>query len=171
MPCFSLLLTTHCHTFILLCMLLPPRHQSLSYFHTLDNLTPACYLKVVQEYERAVIFRLGRSWHLNHDDVQYIIKIAISWNQRLKTDLNKVHKVCHHCFFDVTNLVLVSPQDSNGIRLRSGGAKGPGLFFIVPCIDQYRFSIFLESKTHAMLLWIYCHHHHDQLWLISASST
>jgi len=39
-------------------------------------------IKVVQEYERAVIFRLG--------------------------------------------------------RLRSGGAKGPGLFFIVPCIDNYR---------------------------------
>jgi len=39
-------------------------------------------VKVVQEYERAVIFRLG--------------------------------------------------------RLRSGGAKGPGLFFIIPCIDTYR---------------------------------
>merc|ERR1719391_931579 len=39
-------------------------------------------LKVVQEYERAVIFRLG--------------------------------------------------------RLRSGGAKGPGLFFVLPCIDAYR---------------------------------
>eukprot|EP00090_Calanus_glacialis_P024965 TRINITY_DN3877_c0_g1_i1.p1 TRINITY_DN3877_c0_g1~~TRINITY_DN3877_c0_g1_i1.p1 ORF type:complete len:307 (+),score=65.29 TRINITY_DN3877_c0_g1_i1:30-923(+) len=39
-------------------------------------------VKVVQEYERAVIFRLG--------------------------------------------------------RLRSGGAKGPGLFFVVPCIDNYR---------------------------------
>jgi len=39
-------------------------------------------IKVVQEYERAVIFRLGRR--------------------------------------------------------RSGGAKGPGLFFIVPCIDNYR---------------------------------
>ncbi|XP_023336431.1 band 7 protein AGAP004871 [Eurytemora carolleeae] len=39
-------------------------------------------VKVVQEYERAVIFRLG--------------------------------------------------------RLKSGGAKGPGLFFIVPCIDTYR---------------------------------
>ena len=38
--------------------------------------------QVVQEYERAVIFRLG--------------------------------------------------------RLRSGGAKGPGLFFILPCIDTYR---------------------------------
>ena len=40
------------------------------------------FTQVVQEYERAVIFRLG--------------------------------------------------------RLRSGGAKGPGLFFIVPCIDNYR---------------------------------
>ena len=39
------------------------------------------YTQVVQEYERAVIFRLG--------------------------------------------------------RLVSGGAKGPGLFFIVPCIDTY----------------------------------
>ena len=40
------------------------------------------HLQVVQEYERAVIFRLG--------------------------------------------------------RLRSGGAKGPGLFFIMPCIDTYK---------------------------------
>ena len=39
-------------------------------------------LQVVKEYERAVIFRLG--------------------------------------------------------RLRSGGAKGPGIFFIVPCIDSYK---------------------------------
>ena len=39
-------------------------------------------VKVVQEYERAVVFRLG--------------------------------------------------------RLRSGGAKGPGLFFIMPCIDSYK---------------------------------
>ena len=39
-------------------------------------------IKVVQEYERAVIFRLG--------------------------------------------------------RLRSGGAKGPGIFFILPCIDSYK---------------------------------
>ncbi len=39
-------------------------------------------VKVVQEYERAVVFRLG--------------------------------------------------------RLRSGGAKGPGLFFIMPCVDSYK---------------------------------
>jgi len=43
---------------------------------------PTELFKIVQEYERAVIFRLG--------------------------------------------------------RLRSGGAKGPGLFFILPCIDTYR---------------------------------
>ena len=43
---------------------------------------PTKLFKIVQEYERAVIFRLG--------------------------------------------------------RLRSGGAKGPGLFFILPCIDTYR---------------------------------
>ena len=39
-------------------------------------------IKVVQEYERAVIFRLG--------------------------------------------------------RLRPGGAKGPGIFFVMPCIDSYK---------------------------------
>ena len=39
-------------------------------------------VKVVQEYERAVVFRLG--------------------------------------------------------RLRSGGAKGPGLFFVMPCVDSYK---------------------------------
>ena len=39
-------------------------------------------IKVVQEYERAVIFRLG--------------------------------------------------------RLRGGGAKGPGIFFVIPCIDSYK---------------------------------
>ena len=39
-------------------------------------------IKVVQEYERAVIFRLG--------------------------------------------------------RLRPGGAKGPGIFFVIPCIDSYK---------------------------------
>ena len=40
------------------------------------------FAKVVQEYERSVIFRLG--------------------------------------------------------RLRAGGAKGPGIFFILPCIDSYK---------------------------------
>ena len=45
--------------------------------------------QVVQEYERAVIFRLG--------------------------------------------------------RLRSGGAKGPGLFFVLPCIDTYRLVFPLRS--------------------------
>ena len=49
-------------------------------------------IKVVQEYERAVIFRLG--------------------------------------------------------RLRSGGAKGPGLFFVLPCIDTYRFYYPHHQPTH-----------------------
>ena len=45
--------------------------------------TSLCFcIKVVQEYERAVIFRLG--------------------------------------------------------RLRPGGAKGPGIFFVIPCIDSYK---------------------------------
>ena len=52
----------------------------ISFLIILSNTTMR--VKVVQEYERAVIFRLG--------------------------------------------------------RLKSGGAKGPGLFFILPCIDTYR---------------------------------
>ena len=49
----------------------------------LSNSTRLCVcVQVVQEYERAVIFRLG--------------------------------------------------------RLRAGGAKGPGLFFVMPCIDTYK---------------------------------
>ena len=34
-------------------------------------------------------------------------------------------------------------------RLKSGGAKGPGLFFILPCIDTYRSeSGVLDGETH-----------------------
>ena len=46
------------------------------------NLNCRFIFQVVQEYERAVVFRLG--------------------------------------------------------RLRSGGAKGPGLFFVMPCVDSYK---------------------------------
>ncbi|CAK5058528.1 unnamed protein product [Meloidogyne enterolobii] len=53
-------------------------------------------IKVVQEYERAVIFRLVN-----------LFKIVLNLNN-LKG------------------------------RLLPGGAKGPGIFFIVPCIDTYR---------------------------------
>ena len=45
-------------------------------------MTTNCWCQVVQEYERAVIFRLG--------------------------------------------------------RLRPGGARGPGIFFVLPCIDHYK---------------------------------
>jgi len=54
-------------------------------------------IKVVQEYERAVIFRLVN-----------LFKIILNLKNNLKG------------------------------RLLPGGAKGPGIFFIVPCIDTYR---------------------------------
>ena len=50
--------------------------------HHLILMSYYIFFQVVQEYERSVIFRLG--------------------------------------------------------RLRKGGAKGPGIFFIIPCIDTYR---------------------------------
>ena len=50
-----------------------------------------CVVKVVQEYERAVIFRLG--------------------------------------------------------RLLSGGARGPGVFFVIPCVDLYE-KIDLRTNTY-----------------------
>ena len=65
--------------------------QRASFLHVLENLFRKITKKfriiynnrqVVQEYERAVLFRLG--------------------------------------------------------RLREGGAKGPGIFFILPCIDHYK---------------------------------
>ena len=56
------------------------RHEM--YFRPSFLLNFLVLLQVVQEYERAVVFRLG--------------------------------------------------------RLRSGGAKGPGLFFIMPCVDSYK---------------------------------
>ena len=55
-------------------------HTQFDAFHSLPIYYIFCY-QVVQEYERAVIFRLG--------------------------------------------------------RLRKGGARGPGIFFILPCIDTY----------------------------------
>ena len=62
---------------------------------TLTNKKRYDCLQVVQEYERAVIFRLG--------------------------------------------------------RLKKGGASGPGLFFILPCIDKVNFmhSVFKETLSDA----------------------
>ena len=73
----------------LLLLLFPGVPHLPRFYLVLCEGVPVCYeysslipdYQVVQEYERAVIFRLG--------------------------------------------------------RLVSGGAKGPGLFFIVPCIDTY----------------------------------
>jgi len=58
----------------------------------------------VQEYERAVVFRLGRlrSGKTNFE------------NKSIALIINK--------------MVLVI----------LGGAKGPGLFFIMPCVDSYK---------------------------------
>ena len=63
--------------------------------------------QVVQEYERAVIFRLG--------------------------------------------------------RLRSGGAKGPGLFFILPCIDTYRSPVW-SLKHVVKFLWQVCRSEDRGIW-------
>lgn len=52
-------------------------------------------VKVVQEYERAVIMRLGR----------------------ILSGMNKIDRM--------TKLFLLL-----------GGAKGPGLFFVLPCVDS-----------------------------------
>ena len=58
-------------------------NRYVSSYHILYSLQILCgSFQVVQEYERAVVFRLG--------------------------------------------------------RLRSGGAKGPGLFFVMPCVDSYK---------------------------------
>ena len=59
-------------------------HQGddVTYFRNVRPVTLFAAYQVVQEYERAVIFRLG--------------------------------------------------------RLLKGGARGPGIFFIIPCIDSYR---------------------------------
>ena len=59
-------------------------HQGddVTYFRNVRPVTLFAAYQVVQEYERAVIFRLG--------------------------------------------------------RLLKGGARGPGIFFIIPCIDTYR---------------------------------
>ena len=74
-----------------MCQVLCHASFQLSYFHTLSNPTPDCYLKVVQEYERAVIFRLG--------------------------------------------------------RLVTGGARGPGVFFVIPCLDVYE-KIDMRTSTY-----------------------
>ena len=56
-----------------------PTGKDYSHFHTQLRIV---FIQVVQEYERVVIFRLG--------------------------------------------------------RLLAGGARGPGIFFIVPCVDSYQ---------------------------------
>ena len=60
--------------------------------------------KVVQEYERAVIFRLGR---LRRGGAKVCISYSLSF--------------CSACF----GILWICP-------------KGPGIFFIIPCVDSYQ---------------------------------
>ena len=43
--------------------------------------------------------------------------------------------------YSITGLLNNTLDSKNGFirlgRLRSGGAKGPGIFFVIPCIDKY----------------------------------
>lgn len=57
--------------------------------------------KVVAEYERAVIFRMGR-----------LRLVSIQQN-----------------IFSIYNYLI--------FFYRAGGARGPGVFFVLPCIDNY----------------------------------
>ena len=75
--------------------------------------------QVVQEYERAVIFRLGRYFNniLNWFSLLFLLKLFLKYK---------------FCFYSELLWSIIF------FRLRSGGAKGPGLFFVLPCIDTYR---------------------------------
>lgn len=70
--------------------------------------------KVVSEFERAVIFRMGRLRWLN---------LHILYDCRKFTEFN--------VRFVLSNAKLCIWND------RSGGARGPGVFFVLPCIDNY----------------------------------
>ena len=72
----------------------------------------------MQEYERAVIFRLGR---LKKGAVHQKRKLSHSFTENFLKLLKKDFK---HIFL-------------KNILSLSGGASGPGLFFILPCIDKY----------------------------------
>ena len=84
--------------------------------------SPPCWpmstYQVVQEYERAVIFRLGR---LKKGAVHQKRKLSHNFTENFLTHLNK----------DLKHIFL------KNILSLSGGASGPGLFFILPCIDKY----------------------------------
>ncbi len=125
--------------------------------------------QVVQEYERAVIFRLGRlrkgdlrafpyctypsvpslletNWFLR----SYFRMRISCWICRA-TFFKSVlcSQICYilyfmyrhflpynnylHCFSIKRQLVTL-----HNISSKSGGAKGPGIFFVIPCIDTYR---------------------------------
>lgn len=67
-------------------------------------------------------------------------KLSVCLIKKLEADLGKlsVKKQTNlHRFFQVVQEYERSVIFRLG-RLRKGGAKGPGIFFIIPCIDTYR---------------------------------
>lgn len=67
--------------------------------------------KVVSEYERAVIFRMGR------------------------LRLDRYYTICF-IFFNIKSKKELLNKKMRHISYRSGGARGPGVFFVLPCIDN-----------------------------------
>ena len=76
----------------------------------------------MQEYERAVIFRLGR-----------LVKVRLHVSN---DDGDDHHHNCHHNNHQKYHDDHLQNHD-NWI-ISQGGARGPGIFFIVPCIDSYK---------------------------------
>ena len=77
----------------------------------------------MQEYERAVIFRLGR-----------LVKVRLDASNNLLYDDGDDN--CHHDHHQ--KYVDDQLQNHNNCIISQGGARGPGIFFIVPCIDSYK---------------------------------
>ena len=75
--------------------------------------------QVVQEYERAVIFRLGRL-------VKVWFNVNLIW-------------FLYSYWLILMSFSLHARWSSYHFQ---GGARGPGIFFIVPCIDSYKKVIF-----------------------------
>ena len=100
-------------------------------------------LQVVQEYERAVIFRWGEIHYYNSlfcvvKCLQALLCLQVSLDviQNLK-----ILSLFRGQFWDLFWHGFRKLCDTNEFRLgrlRAGGAKGPGLFFIMPCIDTYK---------------------------------
>ena len=87
----------------------------------------------MQEYERAVIFRLGR-----------LVKVRLCFSQIIYQNENEHslnHPFPHHDHDDKHHIHhhhLQNYEHNKNCIILQGGARGPGIFFIVPCIDSYK---------------------------------